>query len=131
MTRTNSKWLEPIGLVLLLGAFIWQTSSFYHSEINRDMQLSKIEEAIDFIVSTECDEALNDSTRYNGCAIMWKNYDSMLDFVNSYYGDREIRKVHVSRAKLDWWIQLIMYVMGSVCILYSKCYYIKNNSAKQ
>ena len=95
------------------------------------MQLNKIEKAIDFIVSTECDEALNDSIRYKGYAIMWKNYDSMLEFVNSYNCDRELRNVHTSRAKCYWWIQLVMYVFGSICVLYSKCNKIIVDSIEQ
>lgn len=119
------KWLEPIGLVLLLGAFIWQTSAYYHSEISKSEQLYKIETALEYIASSECEEALRDSARYQGPASMWKNYDCMLAFVNSYDSDREQRNLHDDKSIQAWWIQLILYVIGSICVVIGKVYEAK------
>lgn len=89
------------------------------------MQLDKIEMAIHYSISSECEEALHDPIRYQGATHMWKNYDEMLTFINSYQNDRELREKNEDNAFISWVVQLIMYIAGSVCVIIHKVYEIR------
>lgn len=111
--------LEPIGMSLLLGAFIWQTASFYYSEKSKSEQLYNIERALDHILSSECDEALRDSARYQGNACMRKDYDGMLAFLDTYC-DKGNQYQHDDKAFTAWFIQFLMYFFGSISLILAK-----------
>lgn len=116
------KWLEPIGLFLLIGAFIWQNYSYYHANVVRDEQLYRIEEAAIWLLGCACDEAMKDSNRYNGETSIYENYDAVLSFQNECISIKEWRETEKDKADNSWLIQCMLYVIGSAFVVAGKCY---------
>lgn len=114
------KYLEPIGMFILLVAFVWQMHSVYMSQWVTNAKLYKFEKALDQILLCEVDEALKDNMRYKGEAMMYVDYDGVRNFSEAYYEDaRRIEKWQDSASR-SWRWQVVLYFIGSVCVLINK-----------
>lgn len=114
------KMLEPIGLILLIGAFIWQTHSLYENQLIQYDKIYKVEQALDYILQSECDEAMRDNARYKGSATMSADYKGMLNFIQSYYEDAERITDWKDKAGTSWLIQCILFIIGSGFVIAGK-----------
>lgn len=112
--------LEPIGLAILLAAFVWQMRSVYVNQSIYNAKIYKFEEAIDYILECEVDEALRDSTRYKGEAIMKVGYDGILNFSSAFYEDTKDICDKKDKANYAWWWQFALYIIGSACVIGGK-----------
>jgi len=120
MRKQIKKMLEPLGLILLIGAFIWQNYSYYHANVARNDQLYRIEEATFSLLGCACDEAMKDSSRYKGSTFIYKNYDAVLSLQHECYAAREHRLKEEDKAANLWIIQCILYIIGSALIVVGK-----------
>jgi len=122
--------LEPIGLAILLVAFVWQMRSVYVNQSIQNDKIYKFEKAIDYILECEVDEALRDSTRYKGEAIMNIGYDGIKDFSEAFYEDSKGICEKRDKANYAWWWQFALYIVGSACVIGGKVWnnYEKDNS---
>ena len=120
MNKHFKKLLEPIGLAILLAAFVWQMRSVYVNQSIYNAKIYKFEEAIDYILECEVDEALRDSTRYKGEAIMKVGYDGILNFLAAFYEDTKDICDKKDKANYAWWWQLALYIIGSACVIGGK-----------
>lgn len=120
MKSQIKKMLEPLGLILLIGAFIWQNYSYYHANVARNEQLYRIEEATFCLLGCACDEAMKDSSRYKGNTTIYENYDAVLSLQNECYAAREHRREEVDKAANSWVVQCILYIIGSALIVVGK-----------
>ena len=84
--RINT-YLELLGTFILLVAFVWQMHSVYMSQWVTNAKLYKFEKALDQILMCEVDEAIKDSTRYKGEAVMRVDYYGVRNFSEAYYED--------------------------------------------
>lgn len=121
MRNRLKKLLEPVGLVMLIGAFIWQNVSYYHANVAQKEQLDRIEEAAINLLGCACDEAMKDSCRYNGKTTIYENYDAVLSFQSECISVKEWRKTEKDKADNSWLIQCILYLIGSVLVVSGKC----------
>lgn len=120
MSKHIKNLLEPIGLAILLAAFVWQMRSVYVNQSIYNAKIYKFEEAIDYILECEVDEALRDSTRYKGEAIMKVGYDGILNFSSAFYEDTKDICDKKDKANYAWWWQFALYIIGSACVIGGK-----------
>lgn len=132
MRRHIKNLLEPIGLAILLAAFVWQMRSVYVNQSINNAKIYKFEEAIDCILECEVDEALRDRNRYKGEAIMEVGYDGILNFSAAFYEDTKDICDKKDKANYAWWWQFALYIIGSACVIGGKTWnnYEKDNNAK-
>ena len=132
MNKHFKNLLEPIGLAILLAAFVWQMRSVYVNQSIYNAKIYKFEEAIDYILECEVDEALRDSTRYKGEAILKVGYDGILNFSSAFYEDTKDICDKKDKANYAWWWQFALYIIGSACVIGGKVWnnYEKDRSEK-
>lgn len=130
MRKHIKNLLEPIGLAILLVAFVWQMRSVYVNQSIQNDKIYKFEKAIDYILECEVDEALRDSSRYKGEAIMMVGYDGILNFSAAFYEDTKDICDKKDKANYAWWWQFALYIVGSACVIGGKVWnnYEKDNS---
>ena len=104
----------------MLGAFIWQMFSVYQTQSIYNDKMYKMETSMYYLLQSDCDQALRDTTRYNGEKVMWVGYNEEHDFMESYFEDRERINTLQDRANCTWWTQCMLYIIGSILVAYSK-----------
>lgn len=105
---------------MLVGAFIWQMHSLFESQLIQCEIICKVGNAFDYLLQSECDEAIRDGTRYNGLVVVQVNYKCMFDYIQSYYEDAERITTWKDKASRSWGIQCFLYVIGSSIIIAAK-----------
>jgi len=120
MNGIMKKWSEPVGLIILLGSFIWQMFSVYQTQSIYNDKMYKMETSMYYLLQSDCDQALRDTTRYNGETVIWVGYNEEHDFMESYFEDRGRISTWQDRASCTWWTQCIFYIIGSILVVYSK-----------
>lgn len=122
MSKHIKNLIEPIGLAILLMAFVWQMRSVYVNQSIYNAKIYKFEEAIDYILECEVDEALRDSSRYKGEAIMMVGYDGVLNFSAAFYEDSKDICDKKDKANYAWWWQFALYIVGSALVMIGKAW---------
>ena len=115
-------YLELLGMFILLVAFVWQMHSVYMSQWVTNAKLYKFETALDQILMCEVDEAIKDSTRYKGEAVMWVDYDGVRNFSEAYYEDAKRIEKWQDSANQSWAWQVVLYFIGSLCVWLGKAW---------
>lgn len=113
------KWLEPIGLFLLLIAFGWQCIEGRIDQMKMDSYFYEMNEKMIAIWSGIYDEALH-SERYDGKALISVNYDSMKDQIKDWNQIQSELSTIKHQNSLIFWIWVAFYILGSVFVLFSK-----------
>lgn len=113
------RFLEPIGLFLVLAAFGWQClqEHSYHSRI--DGYFYEMNEKLLHIWGGVYDEALR-SDRYNGQASFWKNYDEAYSSMKDWQQMQKEMRIVDSQSSWFLRIRVALYVLGSLFVIIGK-----------
>lgn len=114
------KLLEPVGLLLLLGAFCWQCISSVYYNHQRDIREYNQNEIIYWIATMQLDEAIKDSTRYHGKQVMSVGYDSVSNQIAEFEKDKVLVRDLAQKKNTSWYIQIVFYLLGSIMIVVKK-----------
>lgn len=117
--RVFFRWLEPIGLMLLLFAFGWQCLEERTAQIKTEDLLYETNEKLIAIWDGVYDEALH-SDRYHGEASVWVNYDAHNQMMKDWGQIQKELGVVSKQEALFFWIRVVLFVIGSVLIIVSK-----------
>ena len=93
MKECIRKWLEPLGLILLLVAFGWQCLAEHSKQVKYEGYIYEMSQKLDAIWLGVYDEALH-SDRYHGEALVSTNYDALNGLVRDL--DYSMRRAHFS-----------------------------------
>lgn len=113
------KWLEPIGLFLLLLAFGWQCIEERTDQMKAESYFYEMNEKLIAIWSGIYDEALH-SERYNGKAMVAVNYDAINDQIKDWYQIQKELSTIDGQSSLFFWIRAALYGIGSIFVVISK-----------
>lgn len=113
------KWLEPIGLLLVLLAFGWQCVEERTDQMKVEGYFCEMNEKMIAIWSGIYDEALH-SERYDGKAMVSVNYDSMKDQIKDWGQIQKELSTIDGQSTLFFWIRVALYVIGSIFVVLSK-----------
>lgn len=119
MTDLHKKWLEPIGLLLLLLAFGWQCFEEFGRQNQFESYVYEIDQKIEAIWMGVYDEALH-SDRYHGDAVTYVNYDSLQASSKDWGQIKNSLKDLDRQVKVSFWVRAILYILGSISVIVSK-----------
>ena len=118
-TKTLKKWLEPIGLALLLAAFGWQCWEEEATQLKVDGYFYEMYEQLGAIWMAEYDEALH-SDRYHGQTTVSTNFDAL----NTHFPDwghfKESFEHLEKQTSFFFKARILLYILGSLCIITAK-----------
>ncbi len=113
------KWLEPIGLLLLLLAFGWQCIEERTSQMRTESYVLELNEKLIFIWDGVYDEAIHRNC-YNGKSMGWVDYDSINKTIKDWGQiQRELSTIN-RQDSFFFRIRVVFYILGSVLVLLSK-----------
>lgn len=119
MSSYRAKWLEPIGLLLLLLAFGWQCFEEFGRQNQFEGYIYEIDQKLEAIWMSVYDEALH-SERYHGDAVTYVNYDS-LHASSKDWGQIKNDLEDVSQqVAISFWVRVVLYILGSISVIASK-----------
>ena len=111
--------MEPIGLMMLLFAFGWQSLEEHSYQIKYEGYIYELNENIMSIWSGVYDEALH-SDRYKGEAMVWVNYDILNRSMKDWKQIKEEFQQIDKQASFFFWSRVVLYLLGSLLIIYGK-----------
>jgi len=119
MNKKIKFYLEPVGLLLLLAAFGWQCWEENTSQMKYEAYIYDMDQKVDAIWSAVYDEALR-SERYHGTATVAVNYDSLNSRFKVCNEAQEEYKDLNRQVSFFFWCRIVLYVLGSFCVLVAK-----------
>lgn len=117
--QKHKKWLEPIGLLMLLLAFGWQCIEERTVQMKVESYFCEMNEKMIVIWSGIYDEALH-SERYDGKAMVDVNYDAINDQIKDWGQIQKELSAINEQASLFFRIRAALYILGSVFVVVSK-----------
>lgn len=119
MTDLHKKWLEPIGLLLLLLAFGWQCFEEFGRQNQFEGYIYEIDQKIEAIWMGVYDEALH-SDRYHGDAATYVNYDSLQASSKDWGQIKNSLKDVDRQVEISFGVRAVLYILGSISVILSK-----------
>lgn len=113
------KYLEPIGLAILLVAFGWQCWEEHANQIKYEGYVYELDQKLMRIWSGIYDEALK-SERYSGKAMVWVNYDALNQSMKDWNDIQASLKRLNRQTTVFFWVRVVLYVLGSVLVISGK-----------
>ena len=115
----SKKWLEPIGLALLLVSYGWQCFEEHSTQMKIEGYFCEINEKMLAIWEVVYDEALH-SDRYDGKALSWVNYDNINKSIKDWGQVQEEMSMVQHQTSCFGLVRIVMYVSGSILVIISK-----------
>lgn len=119
MKECIRKWLEPLGLILLLVAFGWQCLAEHSKQVKYEGYIYEMSQKLDAIWLGVYDEALH-SDRYHGEALVATNYDALNGLVRDWQQIQKSFGQLNAQGSLFFKIRVILYVLGSFLVIAAK-----------
>jgi len=113
------RWLEPIGLAFLLVSFGWQCLEERTSQMENEGYLLEMNEKLISIWEGIYDEAVH-SDRYNGKTMVFVDYDALNATIRDWSQMKKELSTIDRQANQFFWIRVVLYCIGSGCIILSK-----------
>lgn len=113
------RWLEPLGLALLLISFGWQCLEEHIRQAKYEGYIYEMNEKIIAIWDGIYDEALH-SERYHGSTTIAVNYDVLNKSVKYWEEVQEGMETIAHQESLFFYIRILLYVVGSILIISAK-----------
>ena len=113
------RWLEPIGLFLLLVSFGWQCLEESTNQMRIEGYFYEMNEKMIAIWESIYDEALH-SERYDGKAMVVVNYDIINDQIKDWGQIQKELSTINEQSSLFFWIRAALYGVGSIFVVLSK-----------
>lgn len=125
--KKRISWFEPIGLIFLLVAFglqCWQEHSTQRKTENYCYEIINTQY---YIWKGVYDKAL-DSDQYGGKTMFYLNYD-VVDKIIKPWEDvkKELESIN-KQATNSFRIRIVLYIIGSVLVIISKCPCVKDKT---
>ena len=117
--RKIIRWLEPIGLALVLSSFGWQCLEEHSRQTRIDGYFSELNSRVNAIWTAVYDEAL-DSERYKGETVLSVDYDALNTQFKEWKDANTDYSLVEYQSQLFFRIRVVLYVLGSVLIIVSK-----------
>lgn len=112
--------LEPIGLILLLGSFCWQTTSNEYRDRQQQFYQSNIDEVVIATADLVASEAFRDTVNYKGHSVTNFNPDAVLRATSRIYSEQDKISNLYEQYRYYHLVQVILYIIGSILIVLSK-----------
>lgn len=117
--KRNNRWLEPIGLALLLVAFGWQCWEEQANQMKMDGYFYEMDQKLGAIWMGIYDEALH-SNRYHGQATVSTNYDVINARIQDWGQIQDSFSLLEKQTSFFFWARIVMYCIGSFCVILAK-----------
>ncbi len=117
--KINNSKIEGIGLILLLLSFGWQAFQQDISDLAKDQQDYQIHEKLDNIWNVITDMYTHSSSNTSNASTK-VNIEAALENWKLYGNILSERTTVEYQAKLFLTIQIILYILGSICLIIPK-----------
>ena len=123
-TIKSKKW-EILGLILLLVSFAWQCFEEQSNSARIEQEIYDFQERFFDVLSMEFDAA-KFHNNYDS-VLVGIDYDSTWKRILDWDNKRNEESMMAKRARLFFWIRAVLYVFGSIFIIWSKTMELKCN----
>lgn len=113
------RWLEPLGLALLLISFGWQCMEEHNSQMKAEGYMLETNEKLIAIWNGIYDEALH-SERYNGNTMIVVDYDNLNTSVKYWEEVQGNLATIIHQESIFFNMRIFMYIVGSFMIIIAK-----------
>jgi len=115
-----NRWLEPVGLLLLLFAFGWQCLEEHTNQMKIEAYFYEMNEKMIAIWEGIYDEALH-SERYDGSKMISVNYDSINENIKDWGQMKNGFSTINRQGNIFFVTRVVLYITGSIFVFLSKC----------
>lgn len=112
-------WFEPLGLAFLLFSFGWQCLEEHSTQMKNEGYMLEMNEKLIALWEATYDEALH-SERYNGNTMVAVNYDALNSSFKYWNQVQEEMLTLEHQESLFFSLRILLYVIGSIMIIYAK-----------